>query len=43
MCNHGNDTTKQLAREIKGQVESSQSNSDNDDYDGDASTSEYTP
>ena len=43
MCNHGNDTTKQLAKEIKERVESSQSNSENDedDYDGDDSKSEH--
>ena len=43
MCDHGNDTTKQLAKEIKQQVESSQSNSEGDDdnYDcSDDSTSE---
>jgi len=47
MCDHGNDTTKQLAKEIEQQVESSQSNSegddddDDDDYDCDDSTSEH--
>ena len=40
MCNHGNDTTKQLAEEIRKQVESSQSSCENDD-DCDDGTGEY--